>query len=202
MAASGGMNLGVRLVGRELAQARLAAIGRSVDPVARGAVNTTATRSRAERYVKPLAGTIDAPRLRRALRVKRANSRRMDARIIPSSSGVLVVNYRQWGFDVIDSTRARIWVAGPSGKKIAAGFVNPSSRQRLPLSTRSGKTVQSKAGGQRTYAYQRALQLAQGPSVAYWFRQFTDAGTIRWTNIFLQQEFERRIRREIAKYSR
>ncbi|WP_313117967.1 hypothetical protein [Ectopseudomonas guguanensis] len=201
MAASGGMNLGVRLVGRELAQARLAAIGRSVDPVARGAVNTTATRSRAERYVKPLAGTIDAPRLRRALRVKRANSRRMDARIIPSSSGVLVVNYRQWGFDVIDATRARIWVAGPSGKKIAAGFVNPSSRQRLPLSTRSGKTVQ-KAGGQRTYAYQRALQLAQGPSVAYWFRQFTDAGTIRWTNIFLQQEFERRIRREIAKYSR
>ena len=201
MAASGGMNLGVRLVGRELAQARLAAIGRSVDPVARGAVNTTATRSRAERYVKPLAGAIDASRLRRALRVKRANSRRMDARIIPSSSGVLVVNYRQWGFDVIDATRARIWVAGPNGKKIAAGFVNPSSRQRLPLSTRSGKTVQ-KAAGQRTYAYQRALQLAQGPSVAYWFRQFTDAGTIRWTNIFLQQEFERRIRREIAKYGR
>lgn len=201
MAATSGVNMNVRLVGRELAQARLAAIGRSVEPVARGAVNTTATRSRAERYVKPLAGTIAAPRLRRALRVKRANSRRMDARIIPSSSGVLVVNYRQWGFDVIDATRARIWVAGPSGKKIAAGFVNPSSRQRLPLSTRSGKTVQ-KAAGQRTYAYQRALQLAQGPSVAYWFRQFTDAGTIRWTNIFLQQEFERRIRREIAKYSR
>ncbi len=201
MAATSGVNMNVRLAGRELAQARLAAIGRSVEPVARGAVNTTATRTRAERYVKPLAGTIAAPRLRRALRVKRANSRRMDARIIPSSSGVLVVNYRQWGFDVIDATRARIWVAGPSGKKIAAGFVNPSSRQRLPLSTRSGKTVQ-KAAGQRTYAYQRALQLAQGPSVAYWFRQFTDAGTIRWTNIFLQQEFERRIRREIAKYSR
>lgn len=201
MAATSGVNMNVRLAGRELAQARLAAIGRSVEPVARGAVNTTATRSRAERYVKPLAGTIAAPRLRRALRVKRANSRRMDARIIPSSSGVLVVNYRQWGFDVIDATRARIWVAGPNGKKIAAGFVNPSSRQRMPLSTRSGKTVQ-KAGGQRTYAYQRALQLAQGPSVAYWFRQLTDAGTIRWTNIFLQQEFERRIRREIAKYSR
>lgn len=201
MAAAGGVNMSVRLVGRELAQARLAAIGRSVEPVARGAVNTTATRTRAERYVKPLAVAIDAGLLRRALRVKRANSRRVDARIIPSSSGVLVVNYRQWGFDVIDATRARIWVAGPNGKKIAAGFVNPSSRQRLPLSTRSGKTVQ-KAAGQRTYAYQRALQLAQGPSVAYWFRQFTDAGTIRWTNIFLQQEFERRIRREIAKYSR
>lgn len=201
MAATSGVNMSVRLVGREMAQARLAAIGRSVEPVARGAVNTTATRTRVERYVKPLAGTIAAPRLRRALRVKRANSRRMDARIIPSSSGVLVVNYRQWGFDVIDATRARIWVAGPSGKKIAAGFVNTSSRQRLPLSTRSGKTVQ-KAAGQRTYAYQRALQLAQGPSVAYWFLQFTDAGTIRWTNIFLQQEFERRIRREIAKYSR
>lgn len=201
MAATSGVNMSVRLVGREMAQARLAAIGRSVEPVARGAVNTTATRTRAERYVKPLAGAIDGACLRRALRVKRANSRRMDARIIPSSSGVLVVNYRQWGFDVIDATRARIWVAGPNGKKIAAGFVNPSSRQRMPLSTRSGKTVQ-KATGQRTYAYQRALQLAQGPSVAYWFRQFTDAGTIRWTNIFLQQEFERRIRREIAKYSR
>ena len=47
-----------------------------------------------------------------------------------------------------------------------------------------------------------ALSAALGPSAAYWFKQLSGSGTIRWTNIFLQQEFERRIRREIAKYSR
>lgn len=35
MAAAGGVNMSVRLVGRELAQARLAAIGRSVESTLR-----------------------------------------------------------------------------------------------------------------------------------------------------------------------
>lgn len=189
------MQLGVKLEGVELARLRLSEIGRSVDPVMRGALNTTATRGRTDRYIRPMRGSIKAQRLRTALKVKRANSRRMESRIIPSSSGIPVVNYQAWGFDQIDATRGRIWVRGPSGRKVAAGFVNPSSSHKLPLSTRSSRTK-----GAKTYAYKRALQLAQGPSAAYWFKQLTDGQTIRWINSFLQQEFEKRIQISLAKY--
>lgn len=69
---------------------------------------------------------------------------------------------------------------------------NPSSFSRMPWSTRI------KVRG----APKGFLSPALGPSVAYWFKQLTDNQTIRWTNIFLQQEFEKRIRQEIAKGAR
>lgn len=191
------MQLSVKLSGIEQAKARLAEVGRKVDPVLRGALNTTGTKARTERYVKPMGPSIKAQRLRGALKLKRARRGRMNARIIPSSSGILVVNYKTWGFDVIDATRARIWVRGPAGRKVAAGFVNPSSSQKLPWSTRSSKTK-----GSKTYAYKRALQLAQGPSAAYWFKQLSGSQTVRWVSAYLQQEFEKRITREVAKGSR
>jgi hypothetical protein len=190
------MQLGVRAVGVAQAQARLAAVGAGVEPVLRGSLNTTATKGRTERYVRPMANSIKAARLRSALKIKRANSRLLNSRIIPSSSGIPVINYKTWGFDPIDATRGRIWVAGPRGRKVAAGFVNPASANRLPLSTRSSKTK-----GTKSYDYKRALQLAQGLSAAYWFKQLSDAETIRWFNSFLQQEFNKRVRREIAKRS-
>lgn len=188
------MQVSLRVVGLEQATARLREAGKKVDGVLRGALNTTATKGRTERYVRPLSKTIAGARARRALRIKRANSRRMEARIIPSSSGVLVANYKTWGYDQIDATRARIWVRGPNGRKVAAGFVNPASINRLPLSTRSSKTRGAKA-----YAYRRALQLAQGPSAAYWFKQLTDSRAIAWVNAYLQQEFAKRLRKELNK---
>lgn len=203
MAATSGVNMNVRLVGREFAQARLREIGRSVDPVVRGSVNTTATRARRDRYVKPLNGILSNGGGRGArtnlqrIKLKRANTNHSNARLIPSGAGIPVPNYKSWGYDPIDKTRARIWVMGPSGRKVAAGFVNPSSLQQLPWMTRSVKRAKTK-----TYTYQRSLQTALGLSTAYWFKQLSGTGTIRWVNTFLQQEFERRIRREIAKYSR
>ena len=189
------MNVTVKLLGLKAAERQLQAQAKKVDPVLRGALNTTATKTRTERFVKPLTQTIRPQRVRSAIKVKRARRGRMDARIIPSSSGVLVVNYRTWGFDVIDATRARIWVRGPRGRKIAAGFVNPSSSQKLPLSTRSSKTT---ARG-KTYAYKRALQLARGPSTAYWFKQLATTQTIKWTSDYLQAEFAKRLQKEIDK---
>lgn len=188
------MQVGIRVVGLEQARARLEAAGRKVEPVLRGALNTAATKGRSERYVKPLGKSIAGPRVRKAMRIKRANSRRLESRIIPSSSGVLVVNYRTWGYEQLSATRARIWVRGPNGRKVAAGFVNPASVNRLPLSTRSSKTR-----GAKVYAYRRALQLAQGPSTAYWFKQLTNTRTIAWVNAYLQQEFARRLRKELNK---
>ncbi|WP_298187816.1 hypothetical protein [uncultured Pseudomonas sp.] len=189
------MNVTIQVMGLKQVQRQLEGLGKKVDPVLRGALNTTATKTRSERFVKPLTQTIRPQRVRAALKVKRARRGRMDARIIPSSSGVLVANYRTWGFDVIDATRARIWVRGPRGRKIAAGFVNPSSSQKLPLSTRSSKT----AARGKTYAYKRALQLARGPSTAYWFKQLATTQTIKWTSDYLQAEFAKRLQKEIDK---
>jgi hypothetical protein len=136
--------------------------------------------------------------------IKRANTRRLNARVIPSSSGVEVTSYKSWSFEVIDATRARIFVIGPKGRKMAAGFVNPSSRSKFPLATRSqrARTSRKFAPQITSYRYNWGLSEALGPSIAFWFKQLTTSNSIRWVNTFLQQEFERRIRREIAKYGR
>lgn len=188
------MEMKVRLQGLPLAKAQLATVGRSVDPVMRGALNTTATTTRRERYTSRLRGVLPARQVNRRLVIKRARRGRMESRIIPSSSGIPVTDYSRWGFDPIDATRARVWIMGPNGKKIAAGFVNPSSRGRRPLRTRSEKRT-----ARRTYTYQAALQEALAPSAAYWFKQFSGQDTVRWVNAFLRREFERRIKAELAK---
>jgi len=188
------MQVSVRALGYADAQRRLRNAGRRLEPVLRGTLNTTATKTRAERFVRPMKSTIKGKRLRQALKIKRANTRRTQSRIIPSSSGVLISDYAKWGYDAIDATRGRIWVTGPNGKKVAAGFVNPSSAGRKPLITRT-----SKRGRSRTYTYGKKLQEAMGPSAAYWFKQLSDRATINWTNAFLQKEFKRRVEIELRK---
>jgi len=177
------MQVSVRTLGFIEAERALRQVGRRIDPVLRGTMNTTATKTRTERFVKPMRPSIKAKRMRQALKIKRANTRRTESRIIPSSSGIHISDYAKWGYDRIDATRARIWVMGPNGKKIAAGFVNPSSSGRRPLIT---------ARGQK-------LQPAIGPSAAYWFKYLTGTATIKWTNEFLQKEFRRRVELELRK---
>jgi len=180
------MEVSVKLKGFEDAKRRLAASSRKIDPVMRGALNTTVSQTRKQRYVQPMSRSIKGKRLNAALKIKRANSRNMNARIIPSSSGILVLNYKTWGMDKIDATRARIWVIGSNGKKVAAGFINPSSSKKLPWSTRGKKA----RGGLRT---------AIGPSAAYWFKQLSRGNTIQWINAFLEREFARRVTKELNK---
>lgn len=189
------MQLRVKIKGLEDARRKLERAGRRVDPALRGALNTTATKTRAERYVKPLRASIQPKRVRGAMRIKRARRGMMNSRIIPSSAGIPVVHYKSWGFDAIDSTRARIWVQGPGSRKTAAGFVNPSSKNKLPLSTRSSKTGRSG----KAYTYKRHLQLAQGPSVAHWFKSLSGSATQSWVSAFLQKEFSKRIQKELEK---
>lgn len=186
------MQVSLKVHGLEMAKARLAEVNRKIDPVLRGALNTTATKARTTRYVNPMRGALAPVMARRSMRIKRARGRLTNARIIPSSSGVPVTMYSGWGYQKISATRARIWVRGPNGHKVAAGFVNPSSFARMPWSTRI------KVRG----APKGFLAPALGPSAAYWFKQLTDRKTISWINGFLQQEFELRIRREIAKGAR
>lgn len=186
------MQVSLKVYGVEMAKARLAEVGRKVDPVLRGALNTTATSARRERYNKPLRSAMPSQLINASMRVKRARRGWMNSRIIPSSSGVPVTRYAAWGYDPIDKTRARLWVRGPDGRKVAAGFVNPSSVAKQPWRT---KRVSFRITNNQP-------QPALGPSVAYWFRKLSTTKTINWTNAFLQQEFEKRLRREIAKGAR
>ena len=198
------MNVTIQVMGLKQAQKQLAAHGKKVDPVLRGALNSSATKSRTERYVKPmsklfkssvLGSRLGNADLRGKLTIKRARRGRMNSRIIPSGSGVRVDDYRRWVFEVLAPTRARIYVYGLRGRKVAAGFVNPASSRQAPLSTRSSKTT---ARG-KTYAYKKALSAALGPSTAYWFKQLTTNQTMLWISDVLQQDFAKRMQKEIDK---
>lgn len=179
------MQVNVKLRGVDSAKRELARKAKKIDPALRGALNTTATKTRSERFVKPLSKTLAGKRVRSGMRIKRARRGMMNSRVIPSSAGVPVVMYRNWGMsDPISPTRARIWVAGPGGRKTAAGFINPASKNRLPLSTR-GKTS--------------GMRLADGPSLAYWFKDLAGPSTQAWANQFLKEEFERRAQKELNK---
>lgn len=197
------MRINLKVQGVEMAKARLAEVGRKIDPVIRGALNTTAARTRTRHYVRPMDKFLGRGQVRNGLRIKRARGRLKNARVIPSSSGVPVTQYKRWIFEWIAPTRARIWVWGPGGRKLAAGFVNPASAAQQPWRTRSTTTRETKKKGQRTYSYQAGgLRPALGPSVAYWFKLLSNSQNIMWTNTFLQQEFEKRLRKEIAKGAR
>lgn len=189
------MQLRIKVQGLKAAEAQLKRAGRRIDPVLRGALNTTATKARAERYVKPLGQTLKAKRVRDGLFIKRARKGMMNSRVIPSSRGVPVIYYRTWGFVPVDETRARIWVRGPAGKKTAAGFVNPSSRNKLPLSTRSSKTTKSG----KTYRYEKGLEIAQAPSIAFWFKQLSGSRTREWVSDYLEKEFNKRMQKELDR---
>ena len=197
------MQFKVKVVGVEQAQKRLEAQAEKIDPGVRGALNTTATHTRAEMYVKPMATALTGKKTRSRMVIKRANSRWIQSRIIPSSSGVEVLEYRRWGYDPIEKTRGRIWVRGPSGRKVAAGFVNPSGRKKKPLITKSEKARNLKRppkfDQRKSYLYKKPLQDALGPSVAYWFKQLTTLRTINWVNAYLQQEFNKRLQKELLK---
>lgn len=198
------MKVTVRVMGLKQAQKQLEDQAKKVDPVLRGALNTTAAKVRTERYVKLMRGifkssvlgrSLSSADLRGKIRLKRARRGLMNSRIIPSGSGVRVDDYRRWIFEVLAPTRARVYVYGLRGRKVAAGFVNPASNAQKPLRTRSSKTT---ARG-KTYAYKKALGAAIGPSTAYWFKQLTTSQTLRWTTDFLQEEFAKRLTKELAK---
>jgi len=194
------------LTAHDVRQARqdLAKLNRRIEPVIRGTLNTTVTNTRKVEVLPDLSRVIAGGRreLNRRLVIKRAGSKRTNARLIPSSSGVEVEQYKRWGFGAVDPTRAVIWVQGVTGRKVAAGFVNPKGAKRKPLRTHSSRSAKvAKLGGaQRDYRYRTAKpEPALGPSVAYWFYILMSATRLRRINGFMLAEFERRMAAEIAK---
>lgn len=204
MAGSGGLRIGVRAEGFAAAKRQLESLGKSVDPALRGALDTTASETRQRRYTPQIAPMFRGRSwVNKRIVIKRVNARkgRFDARLIPSSAGVFVTEYKRWGYQAIDKTRARILVGSFKGHKVAAGFVNPSSFARQPLATRQSVTRNvKKRGGAFTYSYGNGqLQPAMGPSVAWFFKQLTNVTTVRWVNRRLEAEFQRRVRRALLR---
>lgn len=122
----------------------------------RSAVNKTLTAIRKKLVNEIHRDTgINKRYLRTRLKVRRAGLRRRSGYVVPSSASVPVAEYRGVTLESVSPTRARIyvpWVGG--GRKLAAGFVNPRGKMRVPLRSRSHK------------GRLRSPEPALGPSVA------------------------------------
>lgn len=202
--AGSGLRIGITAHGFEAAKKQLESLGRKVEPVLRGALDSTAMDVRKRRYTPAISKMFKGSSwVNKRIKVKRVNVRkgRFDARLIPSGSGVPVTEYRRWGYQPITATRARILVGSFKGHKVAAGFVNPASFARRPLASKRSVTRSvKKRGGLFTYNYDKGTTIsAMGPSVAWFFKQLTSATTIKYANQKLQQEFARRLRKELLK---
>lgn len=206
MASSGGVRLNITQQGFKEAKKQLESLGRKIDPVLRGALDSTATDARKRRYTPIIAPMFkNRSFVNKRIIIKRVNLKkgRIDARLIPSSSGIEVTDYRRWGYQAINATRARIMVGSFKGHKIAAGFVNPSGAGRKPLSTKSERARNLKKppkfDSRKSYKYNTGLTEALGPSVAFFFKRLTNQSTVAYINKHLQAEFSRRLRKELLK---
>ncbi|WP_236247414.1 hypothetical protein [Pseudomonas tohonis] len=195
------MRVSVTIQGEKLAKARLAAIGRELEPDLRGAMNTTIRWARRDVYIKELRKLFpDRGFLMQRMKVKLAGTRRLNARLIPSSSSVYVADREGWSWRAVPGhrNRARIYVPDLMGHKLAAGFVNGQSQSRTPLATRSSRErvlkKPARVAGSH-YVYPTGLGPAMGPSVAYYFKRLSTLQRIRRINARLQNELERRVRR-------
>ncbi|MCY1347622.1 hypothetical protein D9M69_337390 [compost metagenome] len=195
------MRVQIGIEGVKLAQARLAAIEKSIDPILRGSLNTTVRWARRGIFAKELRKVFPQRSwLNKKLKLKLAGTRRLNARIIPSSSGVEVRTRRGWGYREVSRTRGRIYVPDiDGGPKLAAGFVNPASRKKEPLSTRSARARNLKKppkhGQRKSYRYDyHQPRPALGPSVAYYFKRLSNVRRVRMINSYAQQDFEKRVR--------
>lgn len=98
-------------------------------------INRTATEVRREEIVLPMSRDTGIKRkiLNDRIRIERAQRGKETARIVPSSAGIPVPEYRYRMQPTAHPTRARILVDWPGGKKVAAGFINPLGKRQAPL---------------------------------------------------------------------
>lgn len=125
-----------------------------------------------------------------------ATSNIPEGRIVPSGRGIPARNFRHRPSEPDSTgTRARIVVAWWNGEKVAAGFINPLSRRRLPLATRSERArpihAHTRVPWIRTYRYWwgPVPQDAQAPSAAALFNAMMDDSRHALAADILAEEF-------------
>lgn len=139
-------------------------IGRDGDKVAREAATRAATLLR-QNYLVSLIK--EQTGLKRSVimdfsYVKKATPKYAHARINFSGAGIPVLEYRYQTRRLSD-TRAQILVDWLGGMKVAAGFVNPKGKNKVPLSSRSQRTTKNG----KTYIYRNTKpEDALAPSLA------------------------------------
>lgn len=177
--------MSVQLSGLDAVLNQLDALGKEGDKIAREAATRAATLLRQNFLVGLISEQTGISRsvIMRYTYIKRATPKYEHARINFSGAGVEVGEYR-YQIKKLDATRAQILVDWLGGMKVAAGFVNPSSKSKKPLRTRSQKTLKSGKG----YTYETALGNALGPSLATAYLAIPSQAIDREAQKFLGEE--------------
>lgn len=153
------MGYDVYIEGADRLQSLIGALDKEVKRAEVNAVNAMATLARKEIAQEIGSDTgISSTYVRRSMRISRGSQRLPVARVVPSSAGVPVNEYRYRARATSVPTRAQILVGFVGGEKVAAGFINPLSRHKLPLRSRSHKAKLPKP------------EIAYGPSIASAFK--------------------------------
>lgn len=175
----------VELSGLDAVLNQLHKLGKEGDKIAREAATRAATLVRQNFLVGLISEQTGISRsvIMRYTYIKRATPKYEHARINFSGAGIEVGEYR-YQIKKLDATRARILVDWLGGMKIAAGFVNPSSKNKHPLRTRSHKTSRSGKG----YSYETGLSKALGPSLATAYLAIPSQAIDREAQKFLGEE--------------
>lgn len=179
------MSLTVNITGLTEALADLRATASEIDKACVKAVNEAASEIRRKLLVSAMSARtgIDPKLLTQRIYIRRATAGRAEASIAPSSAGIEVTNY-DWHYTPVPGsvTRAQIKVKWITGIKIAAGFVNPHGKQKLPLRTRTD--------GGKPYRPHEAL----GPSAAAQFKALVDSGVRQSAQDILRRQFDKALR--------
>jgi hypothetical protein len=142
--------ISLRITGLEEAISRIGSWPARIEQATVVALNQQIVATRNEQWVEPAMAATGLSRamLESRMPMSKATPDHRTATLGASSAGIPVTAYRWHAIPTgTHPARARIGVAWPGGEKIAAGFVNPLSRQRFPLSTRlKGRPVQQALG--------------------------------------------------------
>ncbi|WP_416311165.1 hypothetical protein [Pseudomonas sp. W03] len=162
------------------------------------AINRAGRRIRRVLLVEPISAAtgIRQAILHDRISFRTATSNVPQGRIVPSSHGIPARCYKHRAADPDGTgTRARILVAWWQGEKVAAGFINPRSKRRLPLATRSekvrniGPKTRNKHIKTYRYSWGPVPQNAQGPSAAALMGAAVDDARHALASEILAEEF-------------
>lgn len=154
----------VSLTGIEEVVSMLDRLGREGDNLSNEAATRAATVLRQGYLVSLISGATGIKRstLLRFMYAKKASKQHPYSRVNFSGAGIPVSEYK-YQMRRISQTRAQILVNWFGGTKVAAGFINPSSSNKHPLSSRNQKTTKNG----KTYTYRNGrLEHALGLSAA------------------------------------
>lgn len=187
--------IGIKVNGLPEFKGKLNQLPRAIVRGVVNSINRTGTASRKQVITQVSGATgIKAKLLRQRLGSKRASVNRPDLLIWPSSAGVDVKEYRyhmERVGAVKNITRARIrvdWLN--SGRKIAAGFINPLGKKRAALRTRASKGTLKVPKG------------AIGPSVAAIWKAMPKQPVETYARRVLLENITRDVPSQISKVTR